>query len=360
MGKLEDNPDAFYSMSDLIRSDNDSLLSLWMEPDGKYQTRDFRLNDLTDTVVSVLSADFHQIPTDDFPHLYYGWGRCRVGSTAIANLFGEAGIPSYYQPVKSSMRNSLTGAPQSHWTPPFAHDHPHIFSKEVAGPYLMAECLYIPLQILIEAGYPSDRLHLIMLDRDPVLSLASWLNKWTDRVPRDRLVRHFILASLNAIRVEGYAKRHGVATTHYIHEASRDPVRAAAALFHHLGLSNHFSAEAVTDWGEVEAFDSEKSSVIFVKEPDVYFVPGLHCAEAGYRYIDRSRGAVTDADLDLLTRMGVPQLYEACALACMGELHLSLDLSETVLGRRMTFSPETFALEGFYEAPPIERPILVS
>jgi hypothetical protein len=50
---------------------------------------------------------------------------------------------------------------------PHAAVEPHIFCKDVGGPYLMAECLYIPLQMLIEAGYPADRLHLIMLDRDP-------------------------------------------------------------------------------------------------------------------------------------------------------------------------------------------------
>ncbi|MFD1625959.1 sulfotransferase family protein [Azospirillum griseum] len=328
--------DTLFRLSDRIRADDDSLRALWLEPDGKYQTRPFRLDDLTLRVASLLADDLHHLPADAFPHLCYGWGRCRVGSTALANLFGEAGIPSFFQPIKALMRSTLTGDPPGSWQPPPAHEHAAIFSKDVAGPYLMAECLYNPLQMLIEGGYPADRLHLILLDRDPVRSLASWLTKWADRVPRDRLVAHFILASLNAIRVERYARREGVAVIHYAHEASRDPLRATAALFGHLGLTGHFSPQAVTDWGAVEAFDSDQSSLIFTKEPEVYFVPGIHRAGSGYRYIARDRGAVTDADIALIDRMGVSALYEAHATACVQELGLPLDLTDTVLGRNLS------------------------
>lgn len=343
MGNASVTADTLDRLSDRIRLDDPSLRSLWLEPDGKYQTRPFRLDDLTNRVASLLADDLHHLPADTVPHLYYGWGRCRVGSTALANLFGEAGIPSYFQPIKALMRNTLTDEPAGSWQPPSAHEHPAIFSKDVAGPYLMAECLYNPLQMLIEGGYPADRLHMILLDRDPVTSLASWLTKWSDRVPRDRLVTHFVLASLNAIRVERYARREGVVVTHYVHEASRDPLRAAAALFGHLGLSDRFSPQAVTDWGTVEAFDTDQSSLIFTKEPDVYFVPGIHRAGSGYRYIARDRGAVTDADIALLERMGVPALYEACATACVQDLGLPLNLTDTVLGRALSPIPPSSA-----------------
>jgi len=339
MCMLEKSSHDLDRLADRVRLDDPSLSNLWLEPDGKYQTLGFALAAMTSEIVAILSRAFKERATDDFPTLYYGWGRCRVGSTALCNLFGTAGLPAYFQPVKSAMRNVLTGSAPVPWILPAAAEQPHVFSKEVAGPYLMAECLYIPLQILIEAGYPPDRLHLIMLDRDPVLSLASWLNKWSDRVPRDRLLKHFVVASLNAVRVEGYAARQGVATSHYIHEASREPVRAAAALFHRLGLSDRFSAAAVTDWDGVEAFDTDRSSLIFTPEPDVYFVPDIHRAGPGYRYLDRNRGLVTDGDLDLLNRMGIPDLYRACAVACLRELQLSLDLSGTMLGQPLAFSP---------------------
>jgi cysteine synthase len=39
-----------------------------------------------------------------------------------------------------------------------------------------------------------------------------------------------VLAALNAVRVGGYARRHGVPVTHYVYEASRAAFRAARAL----------------------------------------------------------------------------------------------------------------------------------
>ncbi|WP_372395368.1 sulfotransferase family protein [Azospirillum sp. HJ39] len=311
--------------AELMRQDDASILKSWLEPDGRYQLRRIRLDKMTNSISGSLAEVFRQVPPDEFPMLHYGWGRCRVGSTALANLFGVAGIPAYFQPVKAVMRNFLTDCPQTPWVLPSASDQPHLFSKEVAGPYLMAECLFIPLQILIEAGYPADRLHLIMLDREPALSLASWYTKWSDRVPRSRLLKHFIIASLNAIRVEAYAAREGVRTTHYVHEASRQPERAAAALFRRLELSDRFFTGVVTDWNGVEEFTSDKSSLIFTKEPDVYFVPGVHRAGSSYRYMDRGLGSVTDDDLDLLDRMGIQDLYRACADACARELRISLE-----------------------------------
>lgn len=312
-------------LAELMRRDDPSLTDAWLEPDGKYQVRRRRLKELTGAAVSGLAPAFRTIPAEDFPTLYYGWGRCRVGSTALCNLFGVAGLPSYFQPVKAGLRNLLTGGPMIPWVLPRAGEQAHVFSKEVAGPYLMAECLFIPLQILIEAGYPPNRLHLIMLDRDPAASLASWYAKWSDRVPRARLLKHFIIASLNAVRVEGYARRHGVRVTHYVHEASRRPETAAAALFARLGLAERFSAKALTEWNGVEEFTSDRSSLIFTKEPDVYFVEGVHRSAHRYGFLERGRGPVTDEELDLIERLGVDDLYHAAAGACSHELGIALD-----------------------------------
>jgi hypothetical protein len=318
--------------AELVRRDSPSLATLPLMPDGKYQTHAMSLDDATRDVARCLAEGFQQIAADAFPMMYCAWGRCRVGSTALANLFGAAGLPSFFQPVKAVLRNVLTDSGCVPWQLPSAAVEPHIFCKDVGGPYLTAECLYIPLQMLIEAGYPADRLHLIMLDRDPSRSLASWLTKWSDRVPRDVLVSNFVVASLNALRVETYARRQGVATSHYIHEASKAPVQASAALFRHLGLEHRYSATAVTDWGGVEAFDTEKSRLIFTKEPSVYFVAGVHRAAPTYGYQPRGLGSVTDGDLDLLDRMGVPALYRACADACASELDLAASAAEAVFG----------------------------
>jgi hypothetical protein len=152
--------------AELVRRDSPALTTVPLIPDGKYQTRAMSLHAATRNVARCLAEGFQQVATDAFPVLYCGWGRCRVGSTALANLFGAAGLPSFFQPIKAVLRNVLTDSRCLPWQLPHAAVEPHIFCKDVGGPYLMAECLYIPLQMLIEAGYPADRLHLIMLDRD--------------------------------------------------------------------------------------------------------------------------------------------------------------------------------------------------
>jgi hypothetical protein len=112
----------------------------------------------------------------------------------LKNLFGVADMPSYYQPVKGILRHARVGSTGVPWLVPQAADQPHIFSKETAGPFVLAESLFNPLQPLIEAGYPAERLHAILLDRDPASSLASWLDKWSDRAPEGTLLDNYVVA----------------------------------------------------------------------------------------------------------------------------------------------------------------------
>ncbi|MBB6255087.1 sulfotransferase family protein [Nitrospirillum iridis] len=313
------------ALADLVEQDDASLDSICLSSDGRYQTREFPFGGLNDQVAAHLRTGFSDRAERDFPQLTCAWGRARVGSTALANLFGVAGLPSYYQPTKAIMRHVLAAGTPGPWIVPLADQAPHIFCKDVAGPYLTAECLYIPLRMLIEAGYPADRLHLVMLDREPVHALASWLRKWSHRISHDQLLENFVIASLNAGRVEAYARREGVPVTHYVYEATRQPVLSAAALFHRLGLSDYFTSETVTGWQRMDSLDDASSRIIFPVEPDAYAAPGLHHQPGGigcYAYQDRDHGAVTEADIDLLRRYGVDEVYARNAAACAHDLDL--------------------------------------
>jgi len=247
-----------------------------------------------------------------------------VGSTALTNLFGVAGLPAYYQPVKAIARQVLMGQDGAPWTVPSRRLHPAIFAKETAGPYSLAECLYMPLQALIEAGYPADKLQLIMLDRSPADSLASWIDKLSGRLSVARLERHHILASLNGIRVEAQARAAGVPITHYVYEASRDPIRAAQILFQRLGLGGRFTAAAVTDWQGMGNLESAECRVIYPVEPDIFDVPGLHGADTAYGYRDRRKSAPTEAQTALMAEFGLDSLYRASVTACSAELGYDL------------------------------------
>jgi hypothetical protein len=324
-------PDETERMVDLIRRQHASLDVMPLEPDGKYQTRTVALDDLMREARDCLAGGFRHRPAADFPTLYCAWGRCRVGSTALTNLFGVAGIPSYFQPVKVILRHSLVGHAGAPWIVPSAADQPHIFSKEMAGPYVLAESLFLPLQPLLEAGYPADRLHFIMLDRDPASSLASWLEKWSDRIPESRLIHNYVVATLNTLRVESFAMRHGIPITHYVYEASKEAAQSVRALFDRLGLATRFAESAVTDWKERGHLESKNSGITFLSEPPVYTVSGIHGSDTGYKYRAR-KTSLTDAQLTVLERFGIHDIYRASVKACVRDLGLDAAMSDRLFG----------------------------
>ena len=264
-------------------------------------------------------------------------GQCRVGSTALNNLFGAAGLPSYYQPVKTILRHRLLGAAGEPWAVPSAAEHSHVFAKETGGPYVPAESLFIPLQPLIEAGYPADKVRLVVLDREPESALESWLNKWSERVPQSKLIRNYIVAALNKYRVEAYARRQGIPMTHYVYEASKESVQSARALFDRVGLASRFATSAVTDWNEIGHMDSHQAKIIYPVEPDVYVVPGLHGSDTAYRYRARDMSFLNPAQTGLLERFKIADVYRASADACARDLGL-----DAPAATRM-FSPDTAA-----------------
>jgi hypothetical protein len=308
-----------------------------LPPDDKYQTRTVTLRQLTDEVASRLSGSLRSRSAADLPLLFCSWGKCRVGSTALTNLFGIAGMPALYQPVKTMARHRLVGSEPQPWVPPEASAHPHIFSKEMAGPYLAVETIFNPLEMMMAAGYPAEKLHLVVVDREPYASLSSWVARWPDRVPRARLVEHFVLSSLQIRRMRSYARQNRIAVTHYVYEASRRPLEAIAALFRRLGISQRFHPGVVRDWNERGALSSTQSAVIFPEEPPVYVVPGLHSSETQYSYKPRDSGNLTDAERRLVAALGLPELYREVVAACIEDLDLDPSLAAAMFG------PETGA-----------------
>ncbi|OPZ01042.1 hypothetical protein A5906_22575 [Bradyrhizobium sacchari] len=319
-------------LADLVRRNHAALDTMALAPDGKYQTRPAALDELMWEVRDCLGEAFRRWAPEDFPTLYCAWGRCRVGSTALTNLFGVAGIPSYFQPVKGVLRHRLVGDAGEPWAVPAAAEQPHVFSKEMAGPYVLAESLFLPLQPLIEAGWPADKLHMIMLDRDPASSLASWLEKWSDRVSEDRLIQNYVISTLNAQRVESYARRHGVPVTHYVYEASKDATGSVRKLFERLGLATRFTETAVTDWKERGQIESKGSGVTFLNEPKIYTVVGLHGSDTAYRYRSRKTASLSEAQLEVIGRYGIDDIYRASVDACIRDLSLDADTAARLFG----------------------------
>jgi hypothetical protein len=336
MMDLKSNYPNLDRLIDFVRNDAEELSRLPLSPDGRYQTRVVTLEELTGEVTACLARGFAGKPPDDFPMLYCSWGKCRVGSTALTNLFGVAGLLSYYQPVKTIARHRLLGNEPDSWSLPSPSEGAEIYTKEMAGPYLIAETLFNPLKCLINAGYPARKLHLLVLDRNPYKSLASWLLKWSDKLPANTLVEHFVLSSLNAHRMKKYAADNGIPVTHFVYEASRKPAEAIQHLFKRLGLSSYYHAGVVDDWNEMGALASEKSRIIFPDEPPIYVVPGLHSSETRYLYKDRDASMLDSEQREVVRRAGLPGLYADSVHSCVSDLGLDNVFCEEALKEELT------------------------
>jgi len=310
-------------MADLIRRQHSSLDSMLLSPVGAFQSRTVTLETLMREMTECLAENFRNRPAQDFPMLYFACGKARVGSTALSNLFGMTGMPSYYQPLKAMLRDAMVGQSPTSWIVPSAADQPSIFSKETIGPYVVAESLFNPLKLLIEAGYPRDRLHLIALDREPASSLASWLDKLISRASASTLLAHYVLAALSAARVASYARQQGVQVTHYVYEVSKEATSSVRVLFDRLGLSSSFTENAVTSWREPGQVQANNARVIFPSEATIYKVPNLHTSDSAYRYQRRATTSLNETQLDVLERCGVNDAYRASVAACICDLDLS-------------------------------------
>ncbi|CCE01947.1 hypothetical protein [Bradyrhizobium sp. STM 3809] len=324
--------DSLQRMADLVRARHASLDTMPLEPDGTFQRRGTTLRALTTEVTRCLGEGFRGRAADDFPHLVCAWGKCRVGSTPLTNLFGMAGLPSYYQPVKGILRHALEGTEGVPWLLPLATAESHVFAKETAGPYVLAESLFNPLQAVVEAGYPPERIQLVALDRDPASALASWLDKWSGRAAPPTLLFNYVAAALNLIRIESYAAQVGIPVTHYVYEASRDAAATVRLMFDRLGLAERFSEQSVTDWNEMGELESEHARIIFSDVPAAYPTAGIHGSDSAYRYRARDTSDLGDAVCEVLERCGVYEVYRASVAGCVRDLALDAATATRLFG----------------------------
>lgn len=317
-------------LASLVRQDSPDLARLWLSPDGTFQTNAMSHDALARRIVAQLKQGFRKFEAGGFPHLVYGCGRARVGSTSLANVLGLAGIASYYQPVKTILRCLLNGTEPVLWQSDPGQGH--IFAKETFGPYTVAECIFLPVELLLEAGFPGDRLHLIMLDREPASVLASWFDKWSHRVPETRLLGHYLIATLNAQRVARRAAQRGIRTTTYVYELSRNPRLFIPALFERLGIAERYHSSAITGWEDKGDLDSEQSGVVFLKEPGIFDVPGLHGSNGEYCYHDRTAMPLPARAAALLAGSGIDELYRGSVRACIADFGIDRATARLTFG----------------------------
>ncbi len=327
-GELVASPTVLSSeiaLEDILSVDLEDLCKIPLKLNECYQRRPATMQDLFDEVVESLGDSLSERSDEAFPHLVCISGNCRTGSTALTNLFGVAGWPAYYQPLKTHLRQRLYGETGDVWQPPIAAEHPFVAIKEMIGPYTLADCLFDPLKILTEAGYPRDRIHVVLLDRDPYECLGSWKEKWAGRLTPAELHRNFAFAAVNSQRLRDSALAQQIDALSYVYALTRWPDEAVTALFQRLGSA---APSGVTDWGDNGDLESDQSRVRYPNEPPAYRFVGLHSSRDSYAFTGRGADGLTKGDRLMIEQIGLVEAYAGSVGNSCQDLPISASVAD--------------------------------
>ncbi len=249
----------------------------------RFQRRCFEESELHRFLVGELERRFGGTR----PHVILCCGKCRVGSTPLANVFGHAGLPAFYQPMKTLLRYQLVDEACPPWS--LMTDQPVVFLKETLGPYVTAECAFSPLQVLLDIGFRRQDITLLIMERDPLATIDSWWRCWHDRVTPEELLRTFFLASFNVHQIAAMAADYDVQVEYYLHEESREPESAVSRLFDVLGLDNVFDISILHNWTASDSLRGSNAAVRFFSQPQAYRIEDIHLELEEYRFVPRDK-----------------------------------------------------------------------
>lgn len=232
---------------------------------------------------------------------------CRSGSTALLRGFAHAGLDAYYQPIKNILRWRLVGGEQT-WSVPQGGEQP-IYVKETLGPYTPQESTLDPVATLLRAGYPSERLKVLITMRDPYETWASWRKTWGARTALDLFVAAY--RQPRSIRERAAAAEIPVVHMAYEQYRTNGAESVLEAVKRGLGVAY---AGAVADWSDDPGFAAEGSRLIQRIDPPEFHTEGtLDRAKATSAIGYVSRGdrvqALPDAERNAIVEAGIENDY---------------------------------------------------
>lgn len=244
-------------------------------------------NDLYEPVPGVTLDDVARrihFDKDNVPMLYLAVAPCRSGTTAQLRIFANAGMDAHYQPLKAVLRGLMHGETPE-FTIPSASEKPAVFIKETLGPYTQTESQFDPVQVLLQADYPADKIRLIVEMREPLSTFASWVENFSHDTSPDTLADNFITAVGTVQGIYERARKQGIEAVTFVYEAIRDnePNDASESLLRKMGVS-------IDDGSE-----GQQSRIIFAEEPAMYDLPKFHKRfreEATLKYFPKSADAI--------------------------------------------------------------------
>ncbi|MGZ3617233.1 MAG: hypothetical protein ACXVAV_09520 [Ktedonobacteraceae bacterium] len=266
--------------------------------------------------VSVESISSHiKFPlVGNLPRILLAVAPCRSGTTVQLRMFSATGIPSYYQPLKAIMRREAQGMEGDFEIP----QEDTIFIKETLGPYSHAESIFNPLDVLLQAGYPKDKITLLIEMREPLSTLTSWIEADLPlRENRTALFVNFITAYKTIPQVLRQAQESEIQLVPYLYEAQRDtdPANAAAGLFSSLHLV--YTDSVVAGWEYLPQFGTAESKIFYPLEPSLYRNDSQHDVAATSQrlsYTKKAAQSIDDtllpAEVAIIEQEGLPVIYE--------------------------------------------------
>ncbi len=250
---------------------------------------------------------------------------CRSGTTILLRVFSAVGIESHYQQIKNILRWRLQGG-EIMWQVPQGRDR-IAFLKETLGPYTEAESTLNPLDALLRAGFPRDRLHIVIVGRAPLSTWASWNEWWGELTSVDKL----ILAYQTTERIAKQADQQQIARTTYVYEALRDNPAEVVVGNWFARIGAPYAPIAVKGWQTLPPFESPESRIVMPDEPPIFMkhVPNIHdpvmtATRLSYHAREASIANLAAEDIRSIQKAGLADVYEKWRKACEENLHVQI------------------------------------
>ncbi|MBI3984936.1 MAG: hypothetical protein HY344_03275 [Candidatus Levybacteria bacterium] len=243
---------------------------------------------------------------------------CRSGTTAQLRVFAEAGAQAHYQPFKAILREMEQGRDLDFRIP--EGDDQTIFIKETVGPYNKPQSTLDPIAILLEAGFPIEKVRLIPMLRQPLATFSSWIKVndavrkyFNGAIPVEDLLENLITSYKTVDEIRQRAINAGIPTTTFVQEALRDnsPRQVVQSLLTASGL--RFSPTSVKGWRNLVPMGEPGSNIVFhpigtepKKDEGSQVIHQILLHSDGLQYISKE-----DREIDVLTAEQAGQLANA-------------------------------------------------
>lgn len=237
----------------------------------------------------------------------------------MMRVFAAAGIPSHFQEIKNTLRWKMLGKDLPCALP--RTPGKEILLKETLGPYTETECRFNPLQVLLDAGAPRKRIHLLVAGREPLETWASWEALWGKSTRVELFIQS--LKTVEEIRREAIRKK--IHTTCVTCETFNDHLSETVMkkLFQRLGLT--YGVQATQNWDRLPPFGEKGSNIFFPREPEIFDMPrGLEkirrSTSFSGRFRKRDLSGLKKSDRNKISQSGLDEIYQLWNQACRDKL----------------------------------------